>query len=271
MRGVRPFASLHRLRPLPIPPLEMRRLVGPTETAEFENPRAELLYPALSPEQYRSVVDFGCGCGRLARRLILQRPRPERYVGLDLHLGMVRWCQLNLARRAKGFEFHHHDVLNAGFNPGADKPLTAPLEVGDGSASLVIAHSVFTHLVEEQVEHYLGEVARVMEPDGVLASTWFLFEKRGFPMMQEFQNALYINHDDPTNAVIFDRSWLVARASNAGLTIYRVVPPALRGFQWHVWMTPARAGLERAEFPPDIAPEGINRPPIQERPAEVGM
>ena len=32
-------------------------------------------------------------------------------------------------------------------------------------------------------------------------------------MMQDFQNALYINDVDPTNAVIFDREWLRREAS----------------------------------------------------------
>ena len=45
-------------------------------------------------------------------------------------------------------------------------------------------------------------------PDGVAVTTWFLFDKANFPMMQEFQNALYISDFDPTNAVIFDRTWL---------------------------------------------------------------
>ncbi len=44
-----------------------------------------------------------------------------------------------------------------------------------------------------------------MAPDGLLRSTWFLCEKRYFPMMQDFQNALYINENDTTNAVIYDR------------------------------------------------------------------
>src|SRR5437016_14083456 len=83
-------------RRLPLPPLEMRQLVGLTDEAEFDNPSGGLVFPYLSAEQYASVFDFGCGCGRIARQLIQQQPRPERYMGIDLHLGMIEWCRRNL-------------------------------------------------------------------------------------------------------------------------------------------------------------------------------
>ena len=35
-------------------------------------------------------------------------------------------------------------------------------------------------------------------------------------MMQDFQNALYINDVDPSNAVIFDREWLRRRSETPG-------------------------------------------------------
>jgi hypothetical protein len=80
-------------------------------------------------------------------------------------------------------------------------------------------------------------------------------------MMQEFQNALFINDVDPINAVIFDKTWLRTSASEAGLVITRVVPPPLvRGFQWLVLMQPERPGLSHVDFPPDEAPVGIMRP-----------
>lgn len=69
---------------LPLPPLELRELVGATDPA---------------------------------RRLMQQRPRPRRYIGVDLHRGMVQWCQDNLAPLADGFAFIHHDVHSPCLNP----------------------------------------------------------------------------------------------------------------------------------------------------------
>src|SRR5262249_22035036 len=144
-------------------------------------------------DQYETVFDFGCGCGRLARQLLQQVPCPRKYVGIDLHLGMIKWCQANLQTRTTGFEFVHHDVHEIGFNPGENKARMLPFPAQDKSFKLVVGWSVFTHLLEDQAGYYLKEVARILHPTGIFVSTWFLFDKRYFPMMQDFQNALFVN------------------------------------------------------------------------------
>jgi SAM-dependent methyltransferase len=228
--------------------------VGPVDPEAFDNPSGDLVFPYLDEALYARFFDFGCGCGRVARQLLQQRTRPERYVGIDLHKGMVRWCRENLEPVAPGFEFHHHDVHNEAFNPGRGKPLTAPLPAPDSSFSLVNAWSVFTHLTQDQAKFYLREIARILEPGGVLNATWFLTDKRLFPFMLEDQNALYINLTEPSNAVIFDRDWVRRTAAEAGLTAVAVTPPELRGYHWVVVMTPTGEGVQEAEFPPDEAP-----------------
>ena len=180
-----------------MPPPEMRDLVGAPEPERYDNPTGELLYSHLPVEAYESVFDFGCGCGREARKLIQQRVRPMRYLGVDLHRGMVAWCQHNLSpEKIIGFDFEHHDVYNAGLNPsGQHRVLRLP--ASDGTFSLFNGVSVFTHCGQDQAEHYLREAARILRPNGYLNATWFLFDKRSFPMMQPFQNALYINETGP--------------------------------------------------------------------------
>ncbi len=231
--------------------------MGPTDSDEFDNPKRTPIFPALPDRAYESVLDFGCGCGRLARQLIQQRPRPRRYLGIDLHRALTDWCEENLQPHAPGFEFRHHDVFYPVWNPGPDKPATAPFPTEDGSRSLVIAYSVFTHLTEAHAEFYLGEAARVLEPDGFLEATWFIFDKGLFPMMQEFQNALYINDQDPTNAVIFDRDWVIETARGKGLAVVGARPPSTRGYHWRITMTPAREEIVEVGFPRDEAPVGV--------------
>ena len=251
---------------LPVPPLEMREMVGPTDVGAFDNPSGVPVFPDLPPEAYDSVFDFGCGCGRVARQMIQQTPRPRRYVGVDLHPAMIRWCQENLSPHAPEFEFIHHDVAHPTRNPGKKKPRTKPLDADDASSTLVIAHSVFTHLIEADADFYLAEVARILAPTGVFTSTWFLFDKGLFPMMQEFQHALYINDVDPTNAVIFDRGWVREAARRHGLIVHSATPPEVRGFHWYVQMSPAVAGREEVPLPADEAPVsagGMRAPPVE--------
>ena len=247
---------------LPIPPFEMRQLVGPTDEAAFDNPTGDPVFAHVPEAQFESVVDFGCGCGRLARQMMQQRARPRRYLGFDLHPGIVRWCQRELAPRAPGFTFLHHDIYNPVFNPDPAKPRWLPMPAEDGTARLMIALSVFTHTTQAQTEHYLREAARVLHPDGVLVASWFLFEKRFFPMMHDFQNTLYINVEDPTNATIFDREWLQASLHNLGLGVVRAVQPGLRGFQWLLHIRHLSAGEPVIAIPEDQAPFGRLPPPI---------
>jgi len=260
------------LAALPFPPLEMRELVGPTQLDAFDNPSGRPVYDYLEPSAYERVFDFGCGCGRVARQMALQDPRPGMYVGIDLHPGMIRWCQRNLQPVVPNFTFFHHDIYHVRFNPVAGKPPTAPFPVEDGQFTLVNALSVFTHLTQEHAVHYLRECARILRPDGVLHASWFFFDKRDYPMLHEHDNVLYVSYEDPGAAVIFDRDWVVNTAREIGLRVCKVVPPSIRGHQWAVIMT-RRTDVEEAEFPPDLAPRGWAAPPMGSRPdsAAIGM
>ena len=223
---------------VPLPPPELRRLVCHDDSF-FDLPDDGLpIFPSLTDSKiYRSVFDFGCGCGRLARRLLVQRPRPSRYVGIDINRPMVEWCRTNLTPVDPAFEFQHHDVWNLGLGPENTRQDTAPLPVMDQSVSLFIAHSVFTHLYKNQTEFYLSEIARVLTDDGVARTTWFLFDRQSFPMLFDFQVCLFINETDPTNAVIYDWQWLLTSLSDRGLRITHTVPATVKGHQWELFLT----------------------------------
>jgi SAM-dependent methyltransferase len=246
---------------LPLPPLEFRRLVGPTDPAAFENAAGAPVFSEVPLAAYASILDFGCGCGRIARQLLQQQPQPAQYLGLDRHAGMIAWCREHLSAATPHFAFAHHDVFHPHLNShGTPGPLALPVEAE--AITLFIAWSVFTHLLQPDAEFYLREVGRILGPEGVAVTTWFLFDKADFPMMQDFQNALFINTVDPTNAVIFDRAWLSANVRDAGLVMTRIVPPAVRGFQWTIHLARRTPGREDVAFPEDVAPRGIVRAPL---------
>ncbi len=240
---------------LPIPSPTMRQLVGGSPEDAFENPTGTPALPNVPLSACESVLDFDSGCGRVARQ-------PRRYLGIDLHQGTVDWCRNDLSGAAPSFRFEHHDVFNPGFNPDRTKPGTLPFPADDDAFSLVLAWSVLTHTTQSQTEHYLGEVARVLKPTGTFVSTWFMFEKKYFPMMQDFQNALYINENDVTNAAIFDRSWLQLSLEALGLKVVRAEPPGLRGFQWLLHIAHVQDDRPAIDLPVDAAPFGRLPPPV---------
>jgi hypothetical protein len=150
---------------------------------------------------------------------------------------MIEWCQGNLTPLNPAFQFMHHDVYSLSLAPENSPRRTLPIPAADSSFTLVIAYSVFTHLLQEQTRFYLRELRRVMRSDGILYSTWFFFYRQDFPVLAEYQNTLFVNEIDPTQAVYYDYNWFLSAANTAGLHPKSFIPPTTKNFQWCVLMT----------------------------------
>ncbi len=194
---------------LPFPPLALRRLVSPiVDDSYYDNPTGDYVLgpldigPLAPGQAYQRVLDFGCGCGRDARRFLLQRNRPKSYVGLDIHRPMIQWCQENLS--LDGFSFVHHDVWSPGYGLDNSRHRYLPLTPLGSHFTLIHANSVFTHLHEDQAAFYLREMCSMLAPTGIIHATWFFFNKKWFPMMEENQNTIFVNEHDATQAVYYD-------------------------------------------------------------------
>jgi SAM-dependent methyltransferase len=220
---------------IPMPPPDLRDWIGPTDIPEFDNPSGTPIYAELGLplKAYETVFDFGCGCGRIARQLLQQTPRPQRYVGIDVHPRLSGWCRENLSPVDPHFEFLHHDVYSPNYAPGNSLRLTQAFPVPNTTFSLVIAHSVFTHLTKSQTEYYLSEIARILAPDGVALTTWLFFDRASFPFLPELY-CLYTSEADFALAVIYDREWFLATVRNLGLGVLMTRRPAVAGHQWTV-------------------------------------
>jgi SAM-dependent methyltransferase len=223
---------------LPLPPVEMRGRVGPTDPRFFDNPSGMPIYRSfgLPLAIYDAVFDFGCGCGRQARQLLLQSPRPRRYVGIDTNPQMIEWCRRHLSSLDPGFRLEHHDVYSPSYAPENTLRLAAPFPVEDRAFSLVLAHSVFTHLYQAQSDYYLHEIERILTPDGLAFTTWFFFDRQSFPFLAEDRSCLFIDENAPSDAVVYDRGWLLDAVRRAGLRVWRTDPPSVPGFQWTVFL-----------------------------------
>jgi SAM-dependent methyltransferase len=186
---------------------------------------------------------------------------------------MIEWCRANLAPRAPGFTFQHHDVYYVNFNPGArDRRPVLPFPAAAGEFSLIEAWSVFTHLTQSQAEHYLRECARVLRPDGYLHTSWFLFDKRDFPMLHDELNSLYSNEHDLATAVIFDKGWLKGTAAAAGLLLTQAIAPQIRGYHWTLVLRPDASGAAAVELPDDLAERGRSvAPPMPPQAHRIGL
>lgn len=106
----------------------------------------------LDITKFDSILDFGCGCGRVLR--YWKDLQGVKIFGTDYNKKLITWCSNNL----------HF----AKFNINELKP---PLIYGSNSFEFVYALSVFTHLTEFVQLDWLKELRRVLKPDGYLFMT----------------------------------------------------------------------------------------------------
>lgn len=217
--------------------MEMRKIVGPTEPQFFDNPDGRLAWgdlahgPLLPGQAYRRIFDFGCGCGRNARQLLLQHAPPERYVGIDIHRGMIRWCRQHLRRPGVDVAFHHHDVWNLTYAPKNARNTHLPIRHYGTDFTTINAHSVFTHLLEAPTRFYLREMRAMLAEDGLIRCSWFLFNRNWFPVLAPHQHCLYVNEQDPTHAVYYDWEFLKRLVRELDFKIVHADWTEVSGFQ----------------------------------------
>jgi SAM-dependent methyltransferase len=169
-RGIREFPV--RLRDLPLdaldllrpseclPPAKLRfdvagssdrhmfRAVGSQAAREID----EALSNVLNRPVAGTVLDFGCGCGRVARPLSGLWPEAKLH-GVDVDTRAIEWCRSHLSG--------DYRVLN--------QPNRLPF--ADGCFDVVYAISVFTHMNDEEQFIWLSEAHRVLRPNGWLLAT----------------------------------------------------------------------------------------------------
>ncbi len=100
---------------------------------------------------YSPVLDFGCGCGRLARYF---KGHPGQVHGCDIDARHVEWVRGHLP-----------------FVTAVNTQPNQPLPYADNTFDLIIAISVFTHLNEASQDLMLAELARIARPGGTLLLT----------------------------------------------------------------------------------------------------
>ncbi len=212
----------------PLPPLWLRRHAGAIrawersvrDTADFLS-RLELASDAAV------VLDIGCGPGAMVETLTRRLPPNGRYVGFDVHAPSIRWCR----RRWSGDPRVRFELaaVRSAYGAAAGPPVSSyrfPME--DGEADLVLAKSVFTHLLEADARHYLAEIRRVLRAGRPAVVTAFLFD-RNHPELEAVRRALPFErsggavrlrrHSRPTAAVAFDRSAFGKMVEDSGLRV----------------------------------------------------
>jgi len=138
----------------PFPPEElMYNVSGVQNEKDFASQGVDLFqaYSQASPiplTEYRNILDFGCGCGRLARMF---KGHPHKVTGCDVDSRHVSWINNNL---------NYMTSVVTSVHP--------PVPFSDNEFDGIIANSVFTHLNETSQDKFLSELHRICSPNGYL-------------------------------------------------------------------------------------------------------
>jgi SAM-dependent methyltransferase len=147
---------------LPLPPTELRVRVGGWEDPDHFLGVGRKIYWDLKRlsgnagrhfHSFHSILDFGCGCGRVTR--YLRKIDGRTVFGTDIDPECIQWCKEYLSSIAT---FTVNDV----------RP---PLAFPDESLDLVYGISVFTHLPEEMQFQWLEELRRVIKKGGMFITS----------------------------------------------------------------------------------------------------
>ena len=146
---------------LPLPPATLRDWVAGTDDLawflEGGQRGVETLVSVLAKhhivlDELDSILDFGCGCGRVLRHL--RRFDRVRIHGTDSNPAAIAWCD------------QHLDFAEFGTNR-----LEPPTRYRQSSFDCIYAFSVFTHLPEALQLPWMRELHRILKPGGHLIIT----------------------------------------------------------------------------------------------------
>jgi SAM-dependent methyltransferase len=201
-------------RPFPGEDLVVRVAGGPDRDAFFDSGRrsveetaAILASVGRSFSDYRRILDFGCGCGRMITWLEGVVAAGAELHGTDIDPDAIAWTTQHLPFAAT----QTNDAL-------------PPLPYPDDHFDLVYNHSVFTHINEDFQDAWLAELQRVTRPGGHVVLT-----VHGDHAFSQFEDAHGGGGDAADRRRRFDSTGIVFMADESWQRFF----PAWYGATYH--------------------------------------
>ena len=179
------------------------------------------------------VLDVGSGIGRMALPLTTYLQGEGSYEGLDIVPEGIQWCTQNITRKYPNFHFQLADVYNNVYNPkGQYKASEYRFPYEDRMFDFIFLTSVFTHMLPQEMEHYIAEIARTLKNDGRCLITFFLLNAESLALIDahasildfldfKYDHGVYrtIDKRAPESAIAYDEHFVRGLYAKYGLHI----------------------------------------------------
>ena len=176
------------------------------------------------------VLDVGCGTGRLAKPLAEFLSSTANYVGFDVSLPAIISCRRRIGKKHPNFCFIKADIANHEYNPlGQIEEEEYTFPTSDNSVDVVAAFSVFSHMVQRSINHYLIEACRVLRPGGRFAFTAYALTPERVAALERgegrlkfrawYHGAMTLDRRSPERAIAHPLEHLERSITNAGLRL----------------------------------------------------
>ncbi len=162
-----------------------------------------------------SVLDLGCGQGRLAIGL-LRVIGELQYTGMDVDADSLALCRKMIQARHPSYRFEHLNAYNSRYNPnGTPLDENFHINVPDASQDFVYLYSVFSHMTQEDMMVYLREIHRMLSSAGLLFFTTFV-EPDVPPFEENPVGYFQLPYNGPLHVCRYERNHLLALLKQVG-------------------------------------------------------
>jgi len=217
------FDTLLRRKDALTPPRKLRSMVcGPD--AKLYRSLGECYFlcsrALCALETKEDVLDVGCGCGKQAVPLARYLSKDSTYEGFDIVGPSIEWCRKNITPKYPNFHFQLADVYNKAYNPNgkhraSEHRFPYPNEFFD----FAFATSVFTHMLPEDMEHYMSEIARLLKSGGRCFISYFLLNEESLRLINaktcswdfkyDFGKYRALDQATPESGVSYDEEFIL--------------------------------------------------------------
>jgi SAM-dependent methyltransferase len=181
-----------------------------------------------------TVLDVGCGCGRIAAGLTGTLSDQGTYIGIDIVPGLIDFARRHITTAYPNFQFHVRNQRNSSYDYFIDVPSgieTISAVAPNGTVDRAIATSLFTHLDFPEAVPILMEIAQALKTSGALFMTCFIIpdgpagpKKRAFTFKHRSDSgkAMLERAEDPHYAVGMTLEQIKSMLAASGLEIVRI-------------------------------------------------